>query len=240
LGRRAAVVQNGAVQQNESTPPSGADAAAQQGAAQGNAAQPQRAPLPGEPGFKAPLTASQAKRANQTVKGMIISVVLTLAVALPVVFLNPSSSKHTYEGRVDVAEIAQQTITTEGFKAISPAFPQGWYANHATWNTGAADGVAFWEIGVVQGDDHYAQVLQTDKANPSWISLATDASTPTGRSVDVDGRAWQERTHPSDKGDKTILTTKIGDYTYVITADAGQDDFLSQTAQLVQKAAPGA
>lgn len=233
--------------QNESTPqpatqgptaPSPADPASS-GSGSGEPA-PRRAPLPGEPGFKAPLTASQVKRANQTVKGMVISVVLTLAVALPVIFLNPSSTENTYEGRVDVAEVAQQTITTEGFEAVSPSFPDDWYANHATWNTGAADGVPFWEIGVVQGEEHYAQVLQTEKANPSWISLATDASMPTGRSVDVDGRAWQERTHSSSDAPKTILTTKIGSYTYVVSGDQGQDDFLAQTAAVVQKSAPGA
>lgn len=196
-----------------------------------------RAPLPGEPGFKAPLTEKQLKRASQTVKGMVISVVLTLAVALPVVFLNPGSNVDTYRNRINVDEIAQQTVTTQNFQAISPQFPQGWYANAASWNPGAADGVGFWQLGIVKDDTHYAKVLQADKANPSWISLATEGSVPTGQTVDVDGTAWEQRVLPASKSPQTILTTKISGYTFVITADQGEDAFLTETARLVQVSA---
>lgn len=201
-----------------------------------------RAPLPGEPGFKAPLTEKQLKRANQTVKGMFISVGLTLAVALPVVFLNPASNKETYEQqRVNVSEmaqIAQQQVTTQNFKALNPELPEGWYANRASWNPGAADGVAFWSLGIIKGDSHYADVKQTDQANPSWISLATGGSLPTGETVDLDGTAWEQRVLPLKDKPKTLLTAKLGRYTYVITADQGDEEFLAETAKIVQNAAP--
>lgn len=210
--------------------------------ASAQAPQAARAPLPGEPGFKAPLTAKQLKRANQTIKGMFISVGLTLAVALPVVFLNPASNKETYDQqRVDVAQmaqIAQQQVTTQNFKALSPQLPEGWYANRASWNAGAADGVAFWSLGIIKGDSHYADVKQTDQANPSWISLVTDGSLPTGEKVDIDGTAWEQRVLPLKDKPKTLLTAKLGRYTYVVTADQGDDEFLAETAKIVQNAAP--
>lgn len=201
-----------------------------------------RAPLPGEPGFKAPLTEKQLKRANQTIKGMFISVGLTLAVVLPVVFLNPGSSKDTYDRQhVDqaaVAQAAQQNITTEGFKALNPTWPDGWYVNRATWNAGAADGVGYWSLGVIKGDTHYGEVLQTDAANPSWISLVTDGSLPTGATRQIDGVAWEERKLPSEKKPKSLLVTEIDGYTYIVRVDGGDEDFMGELAALVQKAGP--
>jgi len=202
-----------------------------------------RAPLPGEPGFKAPLTAGQIKRANQTIKGMVISVVLTLAVALPVVFLNPSSNKDTYDQhRIDQKTVAQeafQNITAEGFEAINPEFSGGWYVNRAEWNPGAADGVGFWSLGVIKDDTHYGEILQSDKANPSWLSLVTDGSLPTGATRELGGVDWEQRALASSDSPKTLLTAKIGKYTYVLRADAGEDAFLEELATTVVKAAPG-
>lgn len=196
-----------------------------------------RAPLPGEPGFKAPLTKGQLNRMNQTVKGMIISVLLTAAVALPVIFLNPGSTKETYRDRLDVDEVAQQTITTQDFKAVSPDFEKGWYANKAKWNHGAADGVPFWELGIVEGDDHYVRMLQAKKSNASWVALATDGSVPTGKSVDVDGTAWQQRSQPGREDKKSILTLNRDGYTYILIGDHDEDEFMQDAAELVQKSA---
>jgi hypothetical protein len=202
-----------------------------------------RAPLPGEPGFKAPLTKSQLNRANQTIKGMIISVVLTIAVVVPVILLNPGSNKETYENRIDAAQIAQQTVTTQGFKAVAPDFPRHYYANKAQWNPGAADGVGYWELGIVgkfQGQDHFVQMLQAKDANTSWVALATDGSVPNGKAVTVDSTTWQVRQKPgSDDGD-TILTTKLDGYTFILSGDHGDDAFLKKAASLVKKASDDA
>lgn len=238
---------NGLVPENESvsSPEPVADSAAQQpgnAAPQSQGAEPQqagRAPLPGEPGFKAPLTQGQLKRMNQTIKGMIISVLLTFAVVLPIIFLNPGSTKETYEKRIDAQEIAQQTVTVQGFKAVAPDFPKDFYANKAQWNAGAADGVGYWELGIVgklDGEEHYVQMMQAEKTNASWIALATDGSVPTGESVTVDSTNWQVRTQPGSSAEKTVLTASLDGYTFILTGDQGDDAFLKKTADLVQKA----
>jgi hypothetical protein len=201
--------------------------------------QPQRAPLPGEPGFKAPLTKKQIDRANQTVKGMIISVLLTLAVVLPIIFLNPGSTKETYEKRIEPQEIAQQTVTTQGFEAVAPDFPRHYYANKAQWNAGAADGIGYWELGIVgklDGEDHYVRMLQAKDVNASWVALATDGSTPNGQSVSVGSTTWQVRQRPGADVEKTILTTKLDGYTFILTGDSGDDAYLKKIAELVQTA----
>jgi hypothetical protein len=231
---------NHLVPENESTTQQGTTAASPtEPSAAPTRPEAPRAPLPGEPGFKAPLTKGQLKRMNQTVKGMIISVVLTIAVVIPVILLNPGSTKDTYENRIDAAQIAQQTVTTQGFKAIAPDFPKHYYANKAQWNPGAADGIGYWELGVVgklDGQDHYVKILQAQKVNASWIALATDGSVPTGKAVTVGATTWQQRQKPgSDDGD-TILTTKLDGYTFILTGDHGDDAFLKKAASLVKDA----
>lgn len=195
-------------------------------------------PLPGEPGFKAPLTKKQLTRAQQTIKGMFISVGLTIAVVLPVIFLNPGSNAKTYRDRVDVAQIAQQTVETTGFQAIDPELQDPWWANHARWNSGAADGVGSWELGILDGDTHYAKVLQAKDANASWIAMNTEGAVPSGNAVEVDGVRWDERTVSA--GGKTVvsLSTEIDGYTYVITPKDADDAFMRAVASKVSAAAP--
>lgn len=214
--------------------------AAETGAAETtNAATPNSAPLPGEPGFKAPLTEKQANRANQTIKGMIISTVLTILVVLPVILLNPANKKNEYNDRVDVAQIAQQTKETLDFDAIAPDLPEDWYVNYARWNPGTADGVAFWDLGVVIRDEAFAAVKQTDKANDSWVTLATDGSVPTGQKHTISDTEWTERSSggKGDKG-KTSWVTQINGFTYVVTMNNDVADFLPEVAETIQKSAP--
>ncbi|MGO3089111.1 MAG: DUF4245 family protein [Galactobacter sp.] len=223
--------------ESESTPQPEADSAAPQ--LESAEPQPVRAPLPGEPGFKAPLTAGQLKRMNQTIKGMVISVLLTFAVVLPIIFLNPGSTKETYEKRIDAQEIAQQSVTVEGFKAVAPDFPKDFYANKAQWNPGAADGVGYWELGIVgklDGEEHYVRMLQAQKVNASWVSLATDGSVPTGESVTVDSTTWQVRQQPGAASKKTVLTATLDGYTFILTGDRDDDAFMKKAADLVQTA----
>lgn len=199
----------------------------------------ERSPLPGEPGFKAPLTEKQAKRANQTIKGMIISTALTILVVIPVILLNPANRQHEYNDRVNVEEIAKQTKETLDFDAIAPDLPEGWYVNYARWNPGTADGVAFWDLGVVIRDEAFAAVKQTDKANDSWVTLATDGSVPTGKKHNVDGTEWTERaTGGKGENARTSWVAKINGFTYVITMKNDVAEHLPEVAQNIQKSAP--
>ena len=100
--------------------------------------------LPEDLAAKPVLTPSQAKRANQTLKGMIISVVLTLLVALPVIAMNPANREGTYKRDINVSEVAAQAAQAADFTPVAPVMPEGWYANFARWTSAGADGVAFW------------------------------------------------------------------------------------------------
>ena len=61
-----------------------------------------------EPEVTPVLTPSQAKRASQTLKGMIISVLLTVAVAIPVILINPPNKAETYRDQIDIAAVRKK------------------------------------------------------------------------------------------------------------------------------------
>lgn len=168
------------------------------------------------PDFKPVLTPSQAKRANQTLKGMIISVVLTVAVALPIIFINPGSKAETYRQPVDISAVASQAAADAAFIPWAPALPADDYVNFARWLTGNVDGIKFWEFGVVTHDEKFVWVRQSADANPSWLATVTNNAVPAGEHL-VDGVPWELR-----KKDKSqVLISTIGSSTIVLSSDDG-------------------
>lgn len=186
-----------------------------------------------ESSFKPVLTPSQAKRANQTLKGMIISVVLTVAVAIPVVLLNPTSKADTYRQTVDVSAVASQAAADASFTPWAPVMPEGDYVNFARWITGNIDGIKYWEFGVVTHDDKFVWVRQSADANPSWLATVTDNATPAGEHL-VDGKAWELRA----KDKSQVLISKIGNSTILLSSDSGIET-LDSMARLAQQQLPG-
>ena len=185
-----------------------------------------------QPPFKPVLTPSQAKRANQTLKGMIISVVLTVAVAVPVVLINPANKADTYRQPVEVSAVASQAAADAAFTPWAPVLPEGDYVNFARWITGNIDGIKYWEFGVVTDDAKFVWVRQSADANPSWLATVTDNAVPAGEHL-VDGTAWELR-----KKDKTeVLISTIGDSTVVLTSDSGIET-LDSLARLAQQQIP--
>ena len=181
------------------------------------------------PDFKPVLTPSQAKRANQTLKGMIISVVLTVAVALPIIFINPGSKAETYRQPVDISAVASQAAADAAFTPWAPVLPVGDYVNFARWLTGNIDGIKFWEFGVVTQDEKFVWVRQSADANPSWLATVTDNAVPAGEHL-IDGVPWELR-----KKDKSnVLVSKLGGSTIVLSSDDGMET-LETLARLATK-----
>lgn len=180
---------------------------------------PNPSPEAPEAPAKPVLTASQAKRANQSLKGMIISVLLTLAVVVPVIALNPGSTENTYKPNVDVATVAAQAGQAADFAPVSPEMPEGWYPNFARWNSGSADGIDYWEVGFVTGDRGFVWLRQTADANPTWIAQHSDSAPVTGDRT-VDGTTWELR----DKSGLRTLVLESGGSTVMLTGETSWED----------------
>lgn len=167
------------------------------------------------------LTPNQAKRVSSTARGMLIATGATLAVVLPVYFLNPSRTADSYERDIDVPSIALEAQDDAGYRPAAPDLPEDWSSNYARWNSGLSSGVAFWEVGYLTADDGFIQLTQTDEANPTWVSQRLGAAQVSGaRTVaDVD---WELLDAPN--GD-TVLTSEVEGTTVILDGPAGLDEF---------------
>jgi hypothetical protein len=166
------------------------------------------------------LTAKQANRAKAPVVGMLIAVGLTLAVLLPVMFLNPGSKPEVYQRNIDVPGVALQAESTAGYLPLSADLPEGWTSNYARWNTGGTAQVPAWEVGYLTPGNQYIGLIQTDKANPTWISQATDNAPVTGeRTV---GAAWELR--DAGEGERSLVLERDG-FTVILSGTADLDEF---------------
>ena len=187
-------------------------------------------PQPESAAAKPRLTQQQAKRAGQSARAMLVSVLATLGIALLVVMLNPGSTEETYERDVDVAAAAQQASAVAGFTATAPRVPEDWDATYARWNAAGADRVEFWEAGYVTAGKDYAGFKQTAQANPTWVSQQIGNAPLTG-SRTVDGTAWD--LHEPASGDSYLVTELDG--TTVIIAGSGDLSAMDTLAGAIQQ-----
>lgn len=180
--------------------------------------------------FKPQLTEKQAKRANQTLKGMLLSIGFCIAVFLPLYFLNPQPSEKAFDSAVDLAATAQEASAGAGFEPFAPALDEGEYANFARWQANTTQGVPYWEFGVVIDEKKFVWVRQTKESNPTWVALITEAAVPAG-TVDVDGAQWEKRT----KDKTTFLIAEKESSTVVLSSDTGEEELVNMAKEVDQK-----
>lgn len=181
------------------------------------------------------IPAAAAKRANASVIGMVISLVVTFAVLLPVVLLNAFPKAETFHRNIDVAAVAAQAGDSAGFQPVAPSLPDGWSANYARWNTGSSDGVPNWEVGYATAGNHFVSLTQTNKANPTWLSQRTNSAPVTGTRT-AGGKEWELRDKPG--ADKSLVLAYKGT-TLILTGDADLKEFDVLAAAAVRSADAG-
>nr|WP_269211968.1 DUF4245 domain-containing protein [Zhihengliuella flava] len=182
------------------------------------------------------MTQAQAKRANQTLKGMVISVLLTLAVVIPVMFLNPFNQENNFDPNVDVDAVAAQAEQAASFTPVVAEVPPEWTANFARWKSGTSDGVSYWEVGYLTTDEGFVWIKQTDAANPTWISQHADSAPVTG-SRSIGGVDWEERETLDEDGVRSVtLVGEVAGTTVLLNSDSGSED-LKTAAEAVIAAA---
>ncbi|WP_083339537.1 DUF4245 domain-containing protein [Arthrobacter crystallopoietes] len=181
------------------------------------------------------LTAKQAKRANATVTGMLIALGLTIAIFLPVFFLNPASKSEVYERNIDVPGTASQAAATAGYEPLTVELPEPWRANYARWNTGGTGAVPSWEVGYLTPKGQHIALTQTDKANPTWIAQTTD-NAPITSDRQAGGESWELR----DRGeDRKHLVLEQDGFTVILSGGADLDEFDTLGTAVVEELAQG-
>ncbi len=167
------------------------------------------------------LTPKQAKRANATVTGMLISTGVCVALFLGVFFLNPASKAEVYERNVDVQQVAESAAGAAEFTPASPKLTDEWKSNFARWNSASGVGVDSWEVGYLTPGGEFIELSQTDTANPTWIATQTEGAPVTGERT-IAGVIWELRDRPEDDAS---LIAEVGDTTVILRGTAGLDEF---------------
>lgn len=176
---------------------------------------------PEAPVVKPVIRAAAAKRANASVIGMIIALLVSIAAFLPIVLMNPSQKTDGYRPNVDVTAVAKNAANVAGFTPVAPATGDTFSPNYARWESGTGSGVATWEVGYLTPKESFIGLVQTAQANPTWLLQQTRSAPVTG-SRNAGGLDWELR--DSGKGEKSMVLNHKGT-TVILTGPAQLDEF---------------
>ncbi|UYY83391.1 MULTISPECIES: DUF4245 domain-containing protein [unclassified Arthrobacter] len=184
----------------------------------------------GRPAVKPVIAAKAAKRANASVIGMLIALLLCVLAFLPIVLMNPAPKSSGYKPDVDVAATAANAKDVAGFTPVAPNTGDTFSPNYARWSSGTGDGVPTWEVGYVTPQQMFIGLVQTRKANPTWIFQQTGSAPVTG-TRSAGGHDWE--LHDTAKGNRSMVLNYRGT-TIILSGSAGLDEFSTLAAAVVK------
>ena len=185
----------------------------------------------GQPPVKPVLSAGAAKRANASVIGMIVALVLSIAAFLPIVLMNPAPKTDGYRPNIDVSSVARNAADVAGFTPSAPSAGDAFRANYARWESGTGSGVPTWEVGYLTPRESFIALVQTRQSNPTWL-LQQVKSAPVTGTRSAGGRDWELR--DTGKGEKSMVLANAAGTTVILTGSAQLDEFTVLAAAVVK------
>ncbi|WP_224091624.1 DUF4245 domain-containing protein [Arthrobacter sp. StoSoilB13] len=182
--------------------------------------------------YKPVIPAKAAKRANASVIGMIIALVLCVLAFLPIVLMNPAPKGEGFRPAVDVASIARNAADVAGFTPVTPETGDTFKPNYARWESGTGTGVPTWEVGYLTPKESFIGLTQTNKANPTWV-LQQTGNLPLTGTRNAGGQDWE--LHDSGK-DKRSMVLDYHGTTIILSGTANLEEFASLAAAVVKSA----
>lgn len=173
------------------------------------------------PAVRPVLTPAASKRANASVIGMVMALLVSVLAIVPVVLLNAAPKTDTYRPDVDVAAVAANAKPVAGFAPVVPQLPAGYSPNYARWVSGTADGVSHWDVGYLTPAQQFVSVEQTASANPTWLADQVKKAPTTG-TRSVGGVEWTLYDKP---GTEKSLVATIAGTTVIVSGSAGFNEF---------------
>jgi hypothetical protein len=167
------------------------------------------------------IPAAAAKRANASVIGMIVALVVCIAAFLPIILMNPSPKSDGFRPDIDVSAVARNASDVAGFTPVAPDTGNTFTSNYARWESGSGSGVPTWEVGYLTPKESFIGLVQTRQANPTWLLQQTKSAPVTGTRA-AGGQEWELR--DSGKGEKSMVLDYRGT-TVVLTGTAQLDEF---------------
>jgi hypothetical protein len=186
-------------------------------------------PAMAAPPVKPVIPAAAAKRANASVIGMIVALVVSIAAFLPIVLMNPAPKSDGFHPNIDVTSVARNAADVAGFTPVTPVAGDTFRANYARWEAGTGTGVPTWEVGYLTPKEAFIGLVQTRKANPTWLLQQTKNAPVTG-TRNAGGQEWELR--DTGKGEKSMVLDHRGT-TVVLSGEAQLDEFAVLAAAVV-------
>ncbi|MET3172285.1 UNVERIFIED_ORG: hypothetical protein ABIB52_000109 [Arthrobacter sp. UYCu721] len=175
------------------------------------------------------IPAAAAKRANASVIGMIIALVVSIAAFLPIILMNPLPKSDGFRPNIDVSAVARNAADVAGFTPVTPDTGKSFTSNYARWESGSGSGVPTWEVGYLTPKESFIGLVQTRQSNPTWLVQQTKSAPVTGTRT-AGGREWELR--DTGKGEKSMVLNYRGT-TVVLTGSAQLDEFAELAAAVV-------
>ena len=175
----------------------------------------------GELPIRPVIPAAAAKRANASVIGMIVALVVCIAAFLPIILMNPSPKSDGFRPDIDVSAVARNAADVAGFTPVAPEAGNTFTSNYARWESGSGSGVPTWEVGYLTPKESFIGLVQTRQANPTWLLQQTRSAPVTGSRI-AGGQEWELR--DAGKGEKSMVLDYRGT-TVVLTGTAQLDEF---------------
>lgn len=188
------------------------------------------APDPAVQPVKPVIPAAAAKRANASVIGMIIALVVSIAAFLPIVLMNPAPKSDGFRPDIDVSAVAGNAADVAGFTPVTPDTGDTFSPNYARWEAGTGTGVPTWEVGYLTPKEAFIGLVQTRKANPTWLLQQTKNAPVTG-TRQAGGQEWELR--DTGRGEKSMVLNHRGT-TVVLSGEAQLDEFAVLAAAVVK------
>ena len=176
----------------------------------------------GQQPVKPVIPAAAAKRANASVIGMVIALLVSIAAFLPIVLMNPFPKSDGFRPDINVSEVARNATDVAGFTPVAPETGDTFTSNYARWESGSGSGVPTWEVGFLTPNDSFIGLVQTRQANPTWLLQETGNAPVTG-TRSAGGQEWELR--DTGKGERSLVLTYRGT-TVVLTGPAKLDEFV--------------
>lgn len=192
--------------------------------------QTEGAPADAPASIRPVIPAAAAKRANASVIGMIIALLVSIAAFLPIVLMNPLPKSDGFRPNVDVGSVARNATDVAGFTPVAPDTGNTFTSNYARWESGSGSGVPAWEVGFLTPDDSFIGLVQTRQPNPTWLVQQTKSAPVTG-TREAGGQSWELR--DTGKGEKSMILDFRGS-TVILTGSAQLDEFTTLAAAVVK------
>ncbi|MEU9262455.1 DUF4245 domain-containing protein [Streptomyces sp. NPDC048212] len=183
-------------------------------------------PLAGRPKAHATIESVASKRGKQTVRDMILSMLVITAVAGVVYLFIPHDDKADPIKAVDYrVELATARRAAPYPVAAPDGLSKGWKPTSVSYE--GRDG-AGWHLGFLDPDDRYVAVEQSTAPAKKYVPEVSRDAENTGRTREVSGRAWEVWEGP--KYDALVLHAE--GVTTVVTGSAPSDRLAEMAAAL--------